>query len=93
MKGNWVVHEKSKLLELLNEREAWKLPLPYPVPVLDSARVDGAVKLHSQANDSDPFAGPRMRLHLKRGFELPSDILGDAASALKRKGHQAKGGN
>lgn len=71
------VKQRPALLELLNQRGSWNLP-PYEPPVRDAkylVKVETAARAHARANPADPFAYPRIRLHLLKGFDLPSDVL------------------
>ena len=80
----------SELLRLLNSRRVWDYP-PYQRPITDAEVVDQASKTYALANDSDPFAGARMRTYLANGFELVSDVVHDANSAIARRVHEPKG--
>lgn len=76
---------EPELLKLLNTRSAWNLP-PHREPVMDKEykrRADMAVDAHARANRSDPFARDRMALYLRRGLDLPSDVLDEANGRLR----------
>lgn len=75
----------SALLELLNKRKAWDLP-EYKRPWVDRKRLDEAIRLQSQADASDPWAGARMRLYILNGYELASDVYREAKSHLSING-------
>jgi hypothetical protein len=58
---------------------------PYRPPVMDAKRmteIDAAVAAHARAHNSDPFAGARVRAHLRRGLCYVSDVLADANQQL-----------
>lgn len=72
--------KRSPLLELLNTRYANEikyLPDTYQVPEQDPQRIEMAVVEYVKWNESDPFAEHRIRLYLKRGYELASDVYRD----------------
>ena len=79
----------SDLLTLLSSRKAWDLP-PYRVPDTDPHALREAALAHARANDSDPFAMGRVMLHLRMGYEFPSDVARDAQSALTRRSHEPR---
>jgi hypothetical protein len=81
-------HDKSPLLELLNARGVWNYP-DYRLPDVNPKHRDEAIRLHSLANDSDPFAASRMRLHIMAGFALPSEVAHDAKGLLQRRQGEA----
>ena len=71
-----VFHERSELVALLNQRfkaEGLGTAKPYQKPT--EAPDERAVRAYAAANRSDPFAGPRIRLYLKQGYVLGSDII------------------
>lgn len=58
---------------------------PYIPPVMTLGRrvdISNALARHVEANRSDPFAGGRIKMHMERGLELPSDVLEEANSKL-----------
>lgn len=61
-----------------------KVP-PYREPHLNAAEVERAVAVHQEANPSDPFAGARMRIHLRRGLDSVSAVTDAARSALRSR--------
>lgn len=78
---------EPELLKILNTRAAWNLP-PHREPVMEGEykrRAQAAVDAFARANRSDPFARDRMALYMRRGLELPSDVL-DAAQGRIRSG-------
>lgn len=79
--------DEPELLKLLNSREAWALP-EYKVPEYIPQQVERAVREASLLNNSDPFAAARMRLHLQRGYELPSDVIKDSINTIKRRSNE-----
>ena len=78
-------NKASDLLKLLNDRQAWNLPEPYRMPHYDAATVTEAVQLERKADDSDPYAGARMRLYLNQGYDLPSDVAKSAQDRIKAR--------
>ena len=76
--------QTSGLLELLNDRATWELP-PYRVPEVDERKLEEAARLHAQAYNGDPYAYYRIKLHMRRGFELVSDVHKDALNVLNRR--------
>jgi hypothetical protein len=62
-----------------------RMPEQYRAPQHDSQRVRDAVAQFARANLSDPFAARRMALYLKRGLELPSDILADSNRQIQAR--------
>ena len=81
--------ERSELLELLNSNAAWKLP-PYKRPEVNVKRLEDAVRTHAIAEDSDPFAAGRIRLHLTKGYVLPSDTIKEASARINRRAAEPK---
>lgn len=81
--------EKSALLELLNKNHAWDLP-SHKLPQVDRRRLDEAIRIQSQADDSDPWASARTRLYILQGYELASDVYREAKSRLSIR-HGASG--
>ena len=78
--------ELQKHLDQRFEELGLGRPIVYRDPVWnegDRAHIDNAAALHAKANRSDPFAGPRVRLHMERGLELASEIRRDATSRLQ----------
>lgn len=81
----------TTLLELINKRKAWDEhgPTPPARPITrdylrDNGRlIEGAVRVHALAHDSDPFAGARVRVHIMGGLEDHVDVYRLAASQLK----------
>lgn len=75
---------EPELLKVLNSRAAWNLP-PHrePVGITADKRFHAAVDAHARANRSDPFARDRVAMYLKRGLELPSDILEEANGRMR----------
>lgn len=65
--------EKKKttpLLSLLNDRRAWERPARKPeFSEAQIRRINELAAEAARANPSDPFAGPRKRLHLMRGID------------------------
>lgn len=64
---------------------------PFMPPVMTTKRrteMDRAAAAHVEVNRSDPFAYNRVMLYMRRGIELPSDVL---AEAVRRKGAGAPG--
>lgn len=83
-------HSKhSDLLALLNQRKTWELSPHYVIPQQNSRLVSEAINLYTLANDSDPFARDRIRLHLAIGFEYAPDVIKDARGQLQRRGSEA----
>ena len=77
--------EEPELLKLLNSRAAWNNP-PHVEPRIDDNyrnRMNAAVNAYAQANRTDPFARDRISLHLRRGLELPSDVLEESNSRIR----------
>lgn len=63
--------EKPSLLLLLEGRRAWERN-PHKEPELTPARwaeIARRAEEYAKANPSDPFAGGRRLLHLRRGLE------------------------
>lgn len=81
MKKHPQFHAESSLLKLLDQRHK-SLGLgsdkPYNKPHLDSVTIHLAAEAHAKVNVSDPFARARITLHMRQGYELPSDVLADA---------------
>jgi hypothetical protein len=78
------IKNKSPLLELINERKVWMLPATYQAPTSSEAyngRVREAVACIVNAGGSDPFEAKRAKLHMERGFTLPSEVLADCKKA------------
>lgn len=74
--------EQSELLKLLASRKAWDIPCCLSAPLFndqDKDRNEAAALMWGVANDSDPFAASRARLHINQGYELASDVMKDAA--------------
>jgi len=72
----------SALLELLNKNKTWELPEHHRLPKVDERKMNEAIWLQSQADDSDPWSGARTRLYIVAGYELTSDIAREAKSRL-----------
>lgn len=83
-------YERSELLTLLNNRKCWEPAPPYKLPTYNKGVVERAERVHVKANDSDPYAGDRIRLHLLMGFELPSNVEKDATAQLARRATEHK---
>lgn len=79
----------NDLLSLLNSRKAWDYP-PYATSHPNTGAYHEAATLYARANDSDPFAYARMRLHIRLGYELASDVAHDAQAALARRSHEPR---
>lgn len=82
----------SGLLELLNDRASWDLP-PYRIPEVDERKLEEAARLHAQACNGDPFAYYRIKLHMRMGYELVSDVHKDALNTLNRRLQRVRGGH
>jgi hypothetical protein len=70
--------ELLKLLErrqdmLFREQKGW------------SDEKASAVALHAQAHNSDPFAGQRMALYLRQGYDVASEVAGAARRLLSAR--------
>ena len=77
--------QEPELLKLLNSRAAWNNP-PHSEPTLSGDyvhRMNMALNAYAQANRADSFAKDRMALYLRRGLELPSDILEESNSRIR----------
>lgn len=75
---------ESGLVKLMNKRKAWAQP-PHQPPKFDEQyerRAVQAARTHAVANNSDPFAYGRAMLHLRQGYEYPSDMQKDADRAI-----------
>lgn len=58
-----------------------------PVSTPDREReIQRAASLHAKAEASDPFARGRIICHMRRGIELPSDVIATASSRLAARG-------
>lgn len=86
------IREQSELLRLLDQRfkelgldkGKFKQPIWGPNDNDQQAR---AVALHSEAHKSDPFAGARMALHLRRGLDTAGEVIRAAQSLLAARHH------
>lgn len=78
----------NPLLELLNQRFT-ALGLDkgkYSKPILDNQiEVTKAIRLHSEAWLSDPFAANNIRHAMAQGYILPSEVIEDAQRMLRTK--------
>lgn len=75
MKRKSVFHERSELVALMDQRfksEGLGTAKPYHKPV--EAPDECVVWAYAEANRSDPFAAGRIRLYLKQGYVLGSEI-------------------
>lgn len=85
--------DESELLKLLDQRyKALGLGTPgtYHKPFLAPSKLNEAVRLHGQAHPSDPFAMGRIRLHLKQGYELVSEVVKDAQRLIQARANAAR---
>jgi hypothetical protein len=78
----------TPLLELLAERKVWegkafKQPLWNET---DKARQEQAARAHARADNADPFAYNRARLHLARGLDNADLLLRAANNVLTARG-------
>jgi hypothetical protein len=90
MKRKPQFHEESGLVRLLDARlksEGLGDGKKYRKPALDPITIRCAAQAHADVNRSDPFAFARMRLHIAQGYELASDVLAEAASKQRARGH------
>jgi hypothetical protein len=79
--------EQPELLKLLNARAAWNHP-PFRQPRFGAdqlAKIELAVSLHAEANNSDPYAADRMRMHLLRGLDSAEEVITEARNRLNAK--------
>lgn len=77
-------NEPSELLKLLHGNAAWNAKRPSG-PCYPENAVENASLLHARANKSDPFAQDRMRLHLSRCLDLPSDVSKEAQASISAR--------
>ncbi len=78
-------NETPALLALLEQR--WRdfihgIPdptpdRPAPRPYYEQRIVDAAVRVHAEANNSDPFAAARIKHYIRQGYALPSEVRDD----------------
>lgn len=86
---------RSELLTLLNSRKSWEGKLPYLLPQYgaESQRTSRmAVQCVGHLEGSDPFAGPRTALYLRRGYCVPSEVLKDCRSRQSLRDREPRGG-
>lgn len=60
-----------------------------PASALDDFAVQKAATLHQRANPADPFAFGRIVLHMRQGYDLPSDVIASATARLERRGQDS----
>ena len=75
MKRKSVFHERSELVALMDQRfksEGLGTAKPYHKPT--EAPDERVVRAYAEANRSDPFAAARIRLYLKQGYCLASEV-------------------
>lgn len=82
---------KSALLELLQRN--WDgglkdLPDTYRVPPTKPDEIERAARLHAQADHSDPFAYGRIKLHLRRGLAVASEVAASANARMSARASQ-----
>jgi hypothetical protein len=89
-------HTYSPLLELLEQRfnvlglgdgKPFRQPTLHPER---EAMIEAVADRHAAANLSDPFARARIRMHMRRGLELVSDVgrLADAQLRARQAAHE-----
>lgn len=85
-----VQHTESRTLvpepmKIIREREkdVLAMPEPYRVPQQSPQAIHDAAKAYATFDCSDPFAYGRMYLHLSRGLELASTVLGEFRSKVR----------
>lgn len=73
-------------MRIIMERAAWDNNGPTPPaprsPCWREKDIDTAAEYYGRANNSDPFAAARMRLHLSRCLQRPDDILKDSLTLI-----------
>lgn len=92
--------EVSPLLRLLNSRwetEVKFLPDVYS-PSVEQARypsklsfdlaVEEAATVYAEWENSDPFAGPRMLMHLHRGLDAADKVFAEALKRVQNRRRQ-----
>lgn len=74
-------------LTLANEMaKGWKYTKPgslWNAEAQEKARK--AAEAHAKANPTDPFAYPRIMLHMRQGYEIISDVQADADRVLQQR--------
>jgi hypothetical protein len=86
----------TTLLEVVNARKAWDThgptkpnrPLSKEYVARNDTLIEGAVRVHALANDSDPFAASRIRLYILTGYEDHVDVYRLANSQLNLRSKQ-----
>lgn len=81
----------TPLLHLLNERKVWEWAGAYVRPQYTPQQAtsnDALASAWGLANQSDPWATARARLHLTQGYLLPSELGKDLASLAKGNRHE-----